>query len=594
MTTETLHTDGTADGFIRVAEATELQDNTPKAVRVEGRSIALFRHNGQVYATDNQCPHMGYPLTRGRVRNGVLTCDWHGWSYDMRGGGCFTGGCDDLDTFPVEERDGAIFVSVAQGGSKRDDAHYLLLQEGLLSGDNWTLSKAVAILLARGVSETDALQQLVGHMGLNMPQRNANQGGRQLGFFVNGIQVAGRYEPEDRLIPLMMAAQGASGQIHDRAPVQPLPPPVDFAKIGDWIRMFADDRQWEGIEKCIVTARRIGNHDNEIMPLLLDCAVEPYFIGHSNNLLHLVYLAELLNRFGWADAETLVAHLSAKLLGQGRGAPDDLRREAIGLYADLANITTGAEDRVRPDAPFDEDAFSTALTSGELTTVFNAVTQSLSNGIHVDRIITTMVLTAADRMARTPVNMNPGWGSLSHELNLASAARRVYQYSGRYSTAARALYHVAWQFFEGRWLNISQRPLSAPATGSESNDSRSDVDAKSHLELLMTSIEEIQVRDIGRQTRQYLDRFSESEGVNLLHALGDTILKDDNSWNLLATLRTVFDEWETCVDHPARPLLQVGLARWATDTRRRTGNQSAARTAQQFARGQTAVDLYEE
>ena len=138
--------------FVRVADLKDVPEGTPKAVKVEGRSIALFQHQGSVYATDNQCPHMGYPLTRGRVRNGVLTCDWHGWSYDMKGGGCFTGGCDDLDTFPVEVRDGAIYIDVRSGGSKRKDAHFLLLKEGLLSEDNWTLSKAIAIMLAqRGV-----------------------------------------------------------------------------------------------------------------------------------------------------------------------------------------------------------------------------------------------------------------------------------------------------------------------------------------------------------------------------------------------------------------------------------------------------------
>ena len=33
----------------------------------------LFNLDGQFYATDNQCPHMGYPLTRGAVRHGILT-----------------------------------------------------------------------------------------------------------------------------------------------------------------------------------------------------------------------------------------------------------------------------------------------------------------------------------------------------------------------------------------------------------------------------------------------------------------------------------------------------------------------------------------
>src|SRR5262249_17393698 len=94
----------TQSNFVRVADVKDVPEGTPKAVKVGSRSIALFQHDGNFYATDNQCPHMGYPLTRGRVRNGVLTCDWHGWSYDMRGGGCFTGGCDDLDTFAVEVR----------------------------------------------------------------------------------------------------------------------------------------------------------------------------------------------------------------------------------------------------------------------------------------------------------------------------------------------------------------------------------------------------------------------------------------------------------------------------------------------------------
>ena len=55
----------------------------------------------------------------------------------------------------------------------------------------------------------------------------------------------------------------------------------------------------------------------------------------------------------------------------------------------------------------------------------------------------------------------------------------------------------------------------------------------------------------------------------------------------------VFDEWTLCEGHPARNQLLVGLARWATDTRRRIGTQSASQTALRFARGETAVELYE-
>ena len=56
-----------SSNFVKVANLDELDEGKPRAARVEGQSVALFKHNGNIYATDNQCPHMGYPLTRGRV-----------------------------------------------------------------------------------------------------------------------------------------------------------------------------------------------------------------------------------------------------------------------------------------------------------------------------------------------------------------------------------------------------------------------------------------------------------------------------------------------------------------------------------------------
>jgi len=94
-----------------------------------------------------------------------------------------------------------------------------------------------------------------------------------------------------------------------------------------------------------------------------------------------------------------------------------------------------------------------------------------------------------------------------------------------------------------------------------------------------------------RNTREYLNAgFS---GDRLLSEMGQSILRDDNGWNLVHWLRVVFDEWQLCEGHPARNQLLIGLSRWATDVRKRAGSQSAAQTALRFARGQTAVDLYE-
>jgi len=226
------------------------------------------------------------------------------------------------------------------------------------------------------------------------------------------------------------------------------------------------------------------------------------------------------------------------------------------------------------------------LVSGDLTRTFGAISDALRAGVAIDRIATTMVLLAADRMSRTPVNLNPGWGSLSHELILSSSVRTALHYGG-FKIGAQALYHAAWQFFSDRWLNITPRSLTEPLGAAKSDASNEDT----ALRRVLDSIETVQVREVGPHTREYLSAgFS---GDRLLSEMGQLILKDDNGWNLLHSLRTVFDEWKRCEIHPARCQLLIGLSRWATDVRKRSGSQSAAQTAQRFARGQTAVDLYE-
>ena len=575
--------------FVKVAARSDVVDGKPRAVRVEGHSIALFEHEGTVYATDNQCPHMGYPLVRGRVRKGVLSCDWHGWSYDMEGGGCFTGGCDDLATFPVEVRNGDIYIDVGSGGKKRNDAHFLLLKEGLLSHDSWTLSKAIAIMLAKGVSEDETLEIMVKHMVRHIStSEGAGGGGGSLEMMMNGLKIAHMYEPEDRLIPLMMSATGAAGTLGDRPDRQPLPPPVDWEKLENWIRVFTADKEWEGIEKCLITARDLGGHDEKIIPLFFACAAEPFFLSHTNNFIYLSHLAELQEQFGWELTGELVCSLGAKVLGQGRGRPGELHREAIQKLEEIDHIfdelphETSAESAV----DYDEDKFSAALVSGDLDEVFDAVTEMLTAGVPINTLATTMVMTAGDRMARTPVNMSPGWWDLQEEMELGSTVRKVLRYGGT-KVAAKALYHAAWRFFNNRWLNIRHQPLTELRTSATPKV----LDEDKALSEIIDVIESVRIQEIGRRTREYLNAGCSAE--RLMAEMGLCILKDDRGDNLLSSINIVSEEWKRCETHPARNQLIVGLARWATDIRRNAGNDSAVQTANRFARGETATELYE-
>ncbi|UCC53994.1 MAG: Rieske 2Fe-2S domain-containing protein, partial [Anaerolineaceae bacterium] len=56
--------------FVRAAALAEVENNGRLTVQVEGHTVALFAHEGSVFAVDNRCPHMGFPLDQGTLHDG--------------------------------------------------------------------------------------------------------------------------------------------------------------------------------------------------------------------------------------------------------------------------------------------------------------------------------------------------------------------------------------------------------------------------------------------------------------------------------------------------------------------------------------------
>ena len=71
------------------------------------------RRRARCYAIDNRCPHMGFPLHRGSVSDGILTCHWHHARFDLCTGGTFDQWADDLRRFPVEVEGDDVYVDVS-------------------------------------------------------------------------------------------------------------------------------------------------------------------------------------------------------------------------------------------------------------------------------------------------------------------------------------------------------------------------------------------------------------------------------------------------------------------------------------------------
>jgi nitrite reductase/ring-hydroxylating ferredoxin subunit len=69
--------------FRTVCRVGEVVEGEGKTVEVMGKLVALFLHQGQYYAIDDVCPHMGASLSGGYVENGTVTCPWHAWRFRL-------------------------------------------------------------------------------------------------------------------------------------------------------------------------------------------------------------------------------------------------------------------------------------------------------------------------------------------------------------------------------------------------------------------------------------------------------------------------------------------------------------------------------
>lgn len=96
----------------RVAELTELSEETGREFVVNGRIVAVFKTGETVSAMDGICPHAGGPLGEGSVRDGIVTCPWHGWQFHVATGQHCLSQQIRQACFPVKVEDGTVFVEL--------------------------------------------------------------------------------------------------------------------------------------------------------------------------------------------------------------------------------------------------------------------------------------------------------------------------------------------------------------------------------------------------------------------------------------------------------------------------------------------------
>ena len=86
----------------RLGKIGDFPDGKGRAFRAGGRTVAVFRTDGKLYALANRCVHKGASLCEGPLiglaqsstpgeieytkLGEIIRCPWHGWEFDIRTG----------------------------------------------------------------------------------------------------------------------------------------------------------------------------------------------------------------------------------------------------------------------------------------------------------------------------------------------------------------------------------------------------------------------------------------------------------------------------------------------------------------------------
>jgi len=69
------------EGYVYVCNVNDIDESRAKIFCIDTERIAVYKHDGKLYAINNVCKHQGGPLGEGKILDGCITCPWHGYQY---------------------------------------------------------------------------------------------------------------------------------------------------------------------------------------------------------------------------------------------------------------------------------------------------------------------------------------------------------------------------------------------------------------------------------------------------------------------------------------------------------------------------------
>lgn len=542
--------------FVRIGRLDEIESAGCKTVQADGHTLAVFSHQGKIYAVDNRCPHMGFPLQRGTVKDDILTCHWHHARFDLATGGTFDLWADDVRVFPVEVRNGEVWIDLATHGDPLAH-HRQRLRDGLEQDLSLVIAKAVIPLMEASDDPVEAFR-----IGLDFGARYRGDGwGQGLTILTCMANLLPHLDPRDRpraaFHGLAAVADDTAG-VAPRFPPQPLPGSSnDPGTLKRWFRRFIEVRDAKGAERCLLSAIRLGFDQTQIADMLFSAATDHRYIqgGHVLDFTNKAF--ESLDLVGWEQAEIILSSLVSGYAGADRREESNAWRHPIDLVAILEKsfeaLPAAVEQGARRPKPPDREMLLPVLLGENPTAISESMLSCLQEGSSMCELAGVVAYAAAVRIAQFHISNEFGdWDTALHTFTFANAVHQGLRRSPSIELV-RGVFDAAMSVYLDRFLNVPATPLPKPGGAA--------VDPQQLLASLADSLDrQQQVNEAGEAVARYL--FGGGEPKALLAMLGRLLLREDRDFHTIQTMEAAFRQYQHLSDSPAGVHVLVAAARY--------------------------------
>jgi len=576
----------------------ELRSRGMLLTKVANHGVCVVWHSGRAYAVDDRCPHLGFPLHRGSVEDGLLTCHWHHARFDLCSGGTLDPFADDVRAYPVEIRGGRVIVLTPPAG---DPTPGLLarLDEGLEQGLSLVTAKAVLGLLEAGASPVEALRR-----GVAFGTTHRREGwGAGLTVLVAMANLLPHLDPADQPLALVQGlaflSRDTRGHV-DRYPLAPLATTaVDAGRLAGWYRRFIDSRTDEAAERALATAIALGPEQRGATErFMFAAATDHVFLdgGHSVDFTNKAF--EALHHLGWEAAPAVLPMLVAGTASASRSEEQGSWRhphDLAGLARSAARHLSEHDDVLLKGAGVSDDEVvalawrllgigrSAAGGPGpaadpDPADAVDGLLESLAAGFTAEQAGRAVALAAGLRITRFHVQNDHGdWDVVHHGFTYANA---VHQALAREPSIEllRGAVHGVLKIYLDRFLNVPAARLTPVA-----NADLSDLDG--------CWDQQGQVDRAGGIVYGWL--LEHGDPAPVIAALGHALIAEDAEFHWFQTIEAAARQARAWPDgSEAQALLLAGAARFlAAHTPTRRELPQLVRIATRLRRGE---DLFEE